>query len=517
MTAVGAASLLTIGIYAWISIHTLRTQHIDVVIRSASQFSDTVIRSTHHAMLQNRWEDAYYIMDTIGEQEGVSRVRIFNKEGLILFSTDRGEVGRTVDKRAESCYACHAAEKPLERLMLPERARIIQSNTGPRILGMITPIRNQPSCSEALCHAHADSKSVLGVLDIGLSLAQVDADVAAMGREMALFAGAMILLILGLLSFLLRRSVLQPVSKLVKGTERVAKGELDHVIDVRTGDEIGSLAASFNEMTSALQRARGELASWVETLEERVEARTEELRTANAQLIQSEKLASLGKLAASIAHEINNPLSGILTYVKFLTRKLQVAPEDEEALASILKSLALVERETERCVSIVRNLLDFARGREPSFEEVNLNAVIQEALSLLSNQIALDGISLEKNLADIPPVVADFGQLRQAFVNIALNACQAMDKGGRLTVSTRFFADERAVEAEFTDTGVGIPEDHLSTIFDPFFTTKEKGTGLGLSVVYGIVNRHGGSIDIKSQPGKGTHVIVRLPVAAREE
>ncbi len=517
MTAVGAASLLTIGIYAWISIKTFRTQHIDVVIRSASQFSDTVIRSTHHAMLQNRWEDAYYIMDTIGEQEGVSRVRIFNKEGLILFSTNRDEVGRTVDKRAESCYACHAAEKPLEALMLPERARIIQSSTGPRILGMITPIRNQPSCSEAACHAHAASKRVLGVLDIGLSLAQVDADVATMGREMALFAGAMILLILGLLSFLLRRSVLGPVSKLVKGTERVAKGDLHYVIDVRTGDEIGSLAASFNEMTSALQRARKELASWVETLEERVEARTEELRTAHAQLIQSERLASLGKLAASIAHEINNPLAGILTYVKFLTRKMQATPEDDETLASILKSLALVERETERCVSIARNLLDFARGREPSFEEVNLNAAIQEALSLLSNQIAIEGISLEAKLGDVPPVVADFGQLRQAFVNIALNACQAMDKGGRLTVSTRFVADKRMVEAEFADTGVGIPEDHLSKIFDPFFTTREKGTGLGLSVVYGIVNLHGGSIDIKSQVGKGTHVILRFPVAAREE
>ncbi|MEE8325652.1 MAG: ATP-binding protein, partial [candidate division NC10 bacterium] len=163
----------------------------------------------------------------------------------------------------------------------------------------------------------------------------------------------------------------------------------------------------------------------------------------------------------------------------------------------------------------VRNLLDFARQREPSFQEVNLDAVIIEALSLLSNRMTIQGIVLQKNLGDPPPVWADFGQLRQTFVNIALNACQAMEKGGTLTVVTVLSPGKRMVEVSITDTGVGIPQAHLATIFDPFFTTKEKGTGLGLSVVYGIVNRHGGRVDMKSELGKGTSVIVRLPVADR--
>jgi two-component system NtrC family sensor kinase len=518
MGAVGAASLLTIGVFAWISIETLRKQTIDEVIRSASQFSDTVKRSTHHAMLQNRWEDAHYIMDTIGGQEGVSRVRIFNKEGLILFSTLRDEVGRIVDKRAESCYACHAAEKPLERLMLPERARIVSTGEGEeRILGMITPLYNEPSCSQAACHAHAPDKRILGVLDIGLSLAQVDAGVAAMRRKMALFATGLTVLILGILFILLQRSVIRPVGELLERTERVARGDLDNGLPVKTGDEIGALAESFNQMTSALKRAREELASLVETLEDRVRDRTKELQVAHAQLIQSEKMASLGKLAASIAHEINNPLSGVLTYVKLLSRRLKGRPPEQATLDTALKSLALAERETERCISIVRNLLDFARQRKPTFKEVDLNEVIHESLPLVSNRMGIQGIALEKNLGEISPVLADFGQFRQAFVNIILNACQAMEEGGALKVSSRNAPDGGMVEVVFKDTGVGIPPDHLSTIFDPFFTTKEKGTGLGLSVVYGIVNRHGGSVGIESQVGTGTSVTVRVPVARKME
>jgi two-component system NtrC family sensor kinase len=512
MLAVGGASLLTIGIFAWISIRTLQQQHIDELIRSASRFSDTVKRSTHHAMLLNRWEDAYYIMETIGQQEGVSRVRIFNKEGLILFSTDRSEVGRSVDKQAESCYACHEAEKPLERLHVSERARIIETRDGERILGMITPIENAPGCSENSCHAHAPNRRILGVLDIGLSLARADADVAVMGQRIAFFAGAMVLLILTILFVSLQRGVIAPVRKLVRGTKRVAEGDLGHMITVRNKDEIGSLAASFNQMTSSLADTRAELASLVETLEDRVERRTKALKEAQAQLVQSEKLASLGKLAASIAHEINNPLSGILTYVKLIARKLK-EQEDQEAVAADLQSLALVERETGRCISIVKNLLDFARQRQPSFEAVDLNVVILEALSLVGNQMSLGGIAVEEDLDELPAVWADFSQLRQALVNIILNACQAMATGGTITVASRSLAGEKMVEVKISDTGVGIPPEVLSSIFDPFFTTREDGTGLGLSVVYGIVEVHRGNIDIKSEVGKGTSVIVRFPVA----
>ena len=530
LAAVCGVALVSIGVFAWVNIRYEQAERVDLMIRGASQFSDTVKRSTHYAMLQNRWEDAFQIMDTIGKQEGVTRVRVFTKEGTILFSTDRAEVGSAVDKRAESCYACHAAERPLERLMLPDRARVFRDAEGQRLLGMITPLYNEPGCSEG-CHVHPKTKSVLGVLDITLSLARVDEEISAITRRTLAFAATTTVLLAMILAWIVRRGVVRPVRELVEGTRRVAQGDLTHRIPVRTADEVGALAVSFNRMTEALDKAQAELGILVATLEQRVEERTGELREAQAQLIQTEKLASLGKLSASIAHEINNPLSGILTYAKLLSRKLRAGAPDAEGVQAALQQLALVERETQRCCSIVRNLLDFARQREPSFQPADVGAVMAEALSLLSNRLSIQNVEVTQELAPVPIIQADFGQLRQAFVNIVMNACEAMPKGGSLRVVTREVnlpgegrsgplsptgksgRPTRFAEVAITDTGQGIPPEYLSKIFDPFFTTKEKGTGLGLSVVYGIVEKHGGKILVDSRMGQGTTMTLRFPAA----
>jgi len=531
LAAVCGVALVSIGVFAWVNIHYDQAERVDLVIRGASQFSDTVKRSTHYAMLQNRWEDAFHIMDTIGKQEGVTRVRVFSKEGVVLFSTDQTEVGHAVDKRAESCYACHAAERPLERLNLPDRARIFRAADGQRLLGMITPLYNEPGCSDG-CHIHSSNKYVLGVLDITLSLARVDEEIAAITRRTVAFAGITIVLVALILAGVVRRGVVRPVRELVEGTHRVAQGDLSHRIPVRTVDEVGVLAVSFNRMTEALGKAHAELDALVATLEQRVEERTHELREAQAQLVQTEKLASLGKLSASIAHEINNPLSGILTYAKLLSRKLRAGVPDVEGVHAALQQLALVERETQRCVTIVRNLLDFARQREPSFQVVEVSRVIEEALSLLEHRMAMQDVQVTREFAPVPAVRADFGQLRQAFVNVLINACEAMPGGGTLGVLTREVAlseagkggplsttgkpgpPSRFAEVVITDTGQGISPEHLSNIFDPFFSTKEKGTGLGLSVVYGIVEKHGGKIAVESQVGRGTTVTLRFPAVA---
>lgn len=530
LASVCGVALLSIGVLAWVNIRYERAERVDLMISSASQFSDTVKRSTHDAMLQNRWEDAFHIMETIGKQEGVSRVRMFTKEGTILFSTDRSEVGSAVDTRAESCYACHAAERPLERLMLPDRARVFRDMEGQRLLGMITPLYNESACSEG-CHVHPKSQRVLGVLDITLSLARVDEDIAAMTRRTAAFAGATIILLAVILAGIVRRGVVRPVRELVEGTHRVARGDLAYRIPVRTVDEVGALAASFNHMTEALGKTQAELDAVVATLEQRVEERTGALREAQAQLVQTEKLASLGKLSASIAHEINNPLSGILTFAKLLSRKFRTGPPDAEGVQAALQQLALIERETQRCSSIVRNLLDFARQREPSFQPVDVGIVVAEALSLLSDRLAIQNVEVTRELGSLPTVQADFGQLRQAILNILMNACEAMPKGGVLRVVTREVClpaggrggplsptgksgpPTRFAEVAITDIGQGIPPEQLSKIFDPFFTTKERGTGLGLSVVYGIVEKHGGKILVDSRVGQGTTVTLRFPAS----
>jgi two-component system NtrC family sensor kinase len=521
LAAVCGVATVTTGTCAYLNIRSSQQERINSMIREVSQFSDTVKRSTHYAMLQNRWGDAFQIMETIGKQEGVNRVRVFNKEGVILFSTDKAEVGKAVDKRAESCYACHAAERPLERLQLPARTRIFAGPNGHRLLAMITALYNEPGCLEG-CHVHAPATHVLGVLDITMSLEEVDREIAALRRD-RLASGVLSVAVLALmLSLIVRRGVVRPVRALVEGTRRVGEGDLNYRLPVRSRDEIGVLASSFNQMTCSLQRTQGELDALVQTLEERVEKRTRELRDAQAQLAQTEKLASLGKLSASIAHEINNPLSGILTYAKLLSRKLRAGPPDAEGIPVALQQLALIERETQRCSAIVRNLLDFARQREPTFQRVAVPAVLEEALSLLANRLSLQNVTVAKEYAPVPEVRADSGQLRQAFVNILMNACEAMPGGGDVRVAVRESeapregkggAAPRSVEVAISDGGQGITPEHLGKVFDPFFTTKEKGTGLGLSVVYGIVEKHGGKITVESVLGRGTTVSLRFPAA----
>jgi len=492
---------------------SLRTQQAYLtaeVVRGAAQFSDTIKASTYHFMLSDERMVAYRTMEMIGRLEGIEQVRMLNKDGRVTFSTDRSEVGRLVDKRAEACYACHAAGQPLVRLNVPSRSRIFTRN-GHRVLAMITPIYNEKSCSSAVCHEHPAEKQVLGVVDIAISLEDEDRAVAALGRRTTLVSAFGILLLATTVGLFVRGHVIGPLREIVAATERISQGDLSHAVEMRRTDEIGLLAASFNGMTTSLQQARSDLQALNESLERQVEERTTALKSAQAQLVQSEKMSSLGKLAASVAHEINNPLAGILTYAKLLLRLHEEGELTEKARESCVRNLRLVQRETERCSAIVRNLLDFARQRPPSLKDIDVSAVVEEALSLLSHRLRMQDVTLQKDLPPMPLVKADFGQLRQSFVNIALNACEALNKGGTLTVTSR--AVGNMVEVAIADTGPGIAPEHLSHILDPFFTTKEKGTGLGLSVVYGLIDRHGGTLDIKSQVGQGTTVIVRLPVA----
>jgi two-component system NtrC family sensor kinase len=304
---------------------------------------------------------------------------------------------------------------------------------------------------------------------------------------------------------------MRPVAALVQATRRIARDQLELEIPVTWSGELGLLSASFNDMTRSLRTTKRDLDALMHDLERQVQERTAALRNAQDQLVRTEKLTSLGKLSASIAHEINNPLSGILTFAKLIVRTLDQGTPDEATRRTLVKHLLLVQRETERCTAIVRNLLDFARERPIALKDVNPEAVIDEAVQLLANQVNIQGIMLERRFGKVPLVEADFGQLRQACVNVIMNAIEAMTRGGKLVIETAVVEDGRWVELAFQDTGPGIPPDHLSKIFDPFFTTKERGTGLGLSVVYGIVERHAGKIELQTEAGKGTRIMIRLP------
>jgi signal transduction histidine kinase/DNA-binding response OmpR family regulator len=250
----------------------------------------------------------------------------------------------------------------------------------------------------------------------------------------------------------------------------------------------------------------GEVKAFSQELERKVKKRTGELQEAQAQLIQSEKLASIGQLAAGVAHEINNPLGVMLGFTQVVLKKL---PKDDP----LCKPLTSIEREGLRCKKIIQGLLDFSRRSKPALQSVNLNEAVEAACELIEHQITIDNIKMIKGLApNLRPIQADANQLQQVFVNMILNAYQAMPDGGDLRIITRAVGSE--VQAIFADTGVGIPPENLKYIFDPFFTTKEvgKGTGLGLSVSYGIIEAHGGRIEVDSQLGAGSTFVITLPV-----
>ncbi len=298
----------------------------------------------------------------------------------------------------------------------------------------------------------------------------------------------------------------RPIHAMAVAAQRVARGDYSQKVDASAPGEVGDLADSFNRMTSELARANQELREWGENLERKVEQRTAELKAIQAHLLQAEKLAAIGKLAAGVAHEINNPLTGILTNASLMLEDLPTGDERREELQTIVD-------ETLRCRKIVRGLLDFARQTKPQKEALSLNQVIEDVLALVRNQASFRNIAIETRLDPaLPEIAADRDQLRQVMLNIVLNAAEAMNGDGSITVSSRSVPERQAAELRVADTGPGIPDDVRDKLFEPFFTTKASGTGLGLAIAYGIVQSHGGTITVDREPGRGTRITLELPI-----
>jgi two-component system, NtrC family, sensor kinase len=265
-----------------------------------------------------------------------------------------------------------------------------------------------------------------------------------------------------------------------------------------------------DKMAKQLDQEKRELEEWGATLEKKVSERADEMKKINAQLFRSEKLASLGKLAAGVAHEINNPLTGILTNSSLLL-------EDMEKDDPKYEDVEVMVKETIRCREIVKRLLDFARQTKPQKRLASINTLIDNIILLVRNQTSFRNILIEKDLdTSLPEILVDPDQVQQVFVNIILNAAEAMTKGGSLTIRSMPSPDNSSIVITFVDTGPGIPEDVRERIFDPFYTTKEHGTGLGLSISYGIVEQHGGTISVDSTAGRGSTFTISLPILTTE-
>jgi two-component system NtrC family sensor kinase len=501
-------------LFTFIFFHQRQEELQSVISGQVTQITETIVASTRYTMMVNERDIAEKIVDDIAKQKNIVRLRVISKDGTIIHSKNHSEIGYSVEQSDEPCVQCHLNAQPLKTVPDDKRWKIIDTGEGPRVMGAMHAIRNEPSCSNASCHEHPANQTVLGIVDVGYSLDEID---GAMKTHVVRFIGISLVCILVLslsVSVMLRRLVYVPLNDLEAGALRVSAGDFHSAIPVHSDDDFGRVAKSFNAMTVALQESHVQVQEMVESLESKVQARTKELMEARAAVVQGEKLASVGVFASGIAHELNNPLTGVLTFTSLMRKKTPDGTEDAQ-------DLDLVIRETKRCASIIKRLLDFAREKTPASGWYDLNRVIEDTVRIIDRPASLQKISMECQLDPaLPQVWGDPDLIKQVVMNLLVNAQQAIDDktGGSVQVLSRK-VDANHVEVVVIDSGCGIPPAHMERIFDPFFTSKEvgKGTGLGLSVSYGIVRAHGGKISVESEVGQGSTFRVLLPVEASKK
>jgi two-component system NtrC family sensor kinase len=475
-------------------------------LKYGSSFVDHVKKSTRYGMLTFQQLIIQQTVEASGSAEGVLKVMIFDNKGKLAYSSTKEKRGTILNKNASPCISCHSKSSVPEKI---PTWSINMGDEGYRILSIVRPVYNEPACYTSSCHIHPKEQKVLGIVKADLSLAILDEAIRKQGMAITAFVIGFICLFSVVLCTILWNLVSVPLSQLTHGMERVAAGELDYTVRIDTKDEMGELAKAFNAMTADLSLAKKELIKWGNTLEKKVEEKTEEIRKAQAQLVHSEKLASLGRMAAGVAHEINSPLTGIVTFGHLLLKKFPEGSEDRQDIEVIIE-------QANRCSNIIKGLLGFARATSVEKGLVNINDVLNSSLNMVRHKVDFFNIKLVLNLDEsLPPIKANASQIQQVFLNMIINASDAMEGKGTFTITTRktIDNDKPFAEVEFKDTGQGISEENLPKLFEPFFTTKPvgKGTGLGLAVSHGIIQDHGGRILVKSSIGEGTSFFVRFP------
>jgi two-component system NtrC family sensor kinase len=467
-------ALFVIAVFASFIIRAESKSLLMEVERHANQLSDHIKTDMGYDMLHNDPGRVHAGIRRIGQQETIERVRLFNKAGKIIYSSESSDIGRMVDQRAESCYRCHSEGEPLEHLETPERTRIFRRDEeSPRLFGIINPIYNSESCWSAACHAHPETQTVLGVLDVTMPLTEVDRNIRNSQLTIIIFAVTAIVILGLVVSLLVRWWIDKPVQKLLSATQQVAGGNLGYLVEVERGDELGMLATSFNNMTEKLAQAR-------------------------LQLFQSDKLASLG--------------TAVLTYSSYLLKR-------SGGQADTQKDLEVIVSETIRCREIVKSLLDFARQTVPKKRKAGINEIIGRARMVVENQLAIGRVELTMDLAsDLPRVTVDANQVQQVFINLMVNASDAIGEDhGTITVSSQAISlSPRGVlqikraqcrrRHDLVDRKIRI--DNKPAITMCFVKGEESGL-IHLDPMYGSHDHH-----LNDMPGLGEGVDLQCPECA---
>jgi len=497
-------------------------QYLKTVIRqNGNNVGSMVEGSLYHSMLENDKSRLQNTLDSIKTMSGIDDVNMYDDLGNLVYSSFSSD---TSAHSNPDCLSCHdnletmfpRTEKSYRIMEANSECNMNQNDNAHRHLMIRTPILNEKSCYTSSCHAHNESDVVLGSLIIKIPLADLDNAIETSSAKFYLFATITTFLLILILILFTNKRIKNPLNDLVKASIAVANGNKNTRLELKPNqlDDMRVVSKAFNDMLDNLQSATEELQNWSQQLEYKVQKKSEELGAAQNELIHIERIASLGKLSSSVAHEINNPLSGILVYTKLIHKQISNPELFLTKKDSILKNLKLIENETKRCGEIVKGLLDFSRKEQEDFEFKHLHEILEETYALMTHPISIANISFMTNFkAKYDYIFCSPNKIKHACVAIIVNASEAVLENGEIIISTRN-PDEDSVVIEVSDNGIGIPEDDLQHIFEPFFSTKHdtSGIGLGLAIVHGIIKTHKGKIEVKSELGKGTTISITLSV-----
>lgn len=493
-----------------------------VIQENGNNIGYLVEGALYRSMLENDRSSLQSTLDVINSMTGIEDVNMYDKDNQLAYSSINNDAaGNHNDPNCTSCHSNFSEmfaykEKSTRIIDVDSECSMNHNNSENRYLMIKSPVLNSRSCYESSCHAHSKDDEVLGSLVIKMPLTGLDEALQKSTTDYFLMASLMTVVLVVFLILFTKRTIQQPLHALIDASIAVAEGNKSMRLELppKQLSDMRMVSTAFNDMLDNLQTATNELQNWSQQLEYKVQKKSEELGHAQSELFNIERIASLGKLSLSVAHEINNPLSGILIYTKLIYKQLNNQDIDPVKKESMLKHLRLVENETKRCGDIVKGLLDFSRKDEEGFEPKHLHELLVDTYELMSHPMKIANISFlsdfsaENDLVNCSP-----NQIKQACIAILVNASEAVTENGEVIIRT-LNPDKDHLRIEISDNGIGIAEEDISHVFEPFFSTKEhaSGIGLGLAIVHGIIQNHKGRIGVNSSRGKGTTIIITLPI-----
>jgi two-component system, NtrC family, sensor kinase len=484
----------------------------DVTLRCGERVARLVDRALQNTMMSADHSELVQTIDFLCEIPGIQNISIYNNSGQVMHdATSNIFHPDTIIQKELPCLDCHAT---IDTTRWIERGLCVfdREITEGRELVVVAPIRNIEGCTSASCHAEDAQNELLGFLEIELPLVEMD---KVLNRTIINYFIIVLVFILSFTAVILifaHRSIHTPLSRIIDASKQVRLGNMNLRLDVAPSDlyDIKEVEEAFNQMLESIAESNREQQKWSHGLEKKVLQKTEDLERTQTEIFHIERLASLGRLSSSVAHEINNPLAGVLTYAKLVSRILQNSEFTDEKKTTILKHLDMIQSETTRCGNIVKGLLNFSRDRSPKFSMVNLNDILQETEQLIQHSFQIANVKLISDFsAARDQVQANGNQIIQACLAVLTNALEAVDDSPDSQVTYRSYnPDEEHIALEIKDNGIGIPKEDLEHIFEPFFSRKKEmsGIGLGLAVTYGILEQHNAKVQVDSSPGKGTSI-----------